>query len=177
MGAESFTLTDKTPRKTVFLDRDGVLNVCAPPHAYIRTWEEFRFLPGAVEGVRKLNEAGFLVLVVTNQRGVARGMLSLEDVNAIHRRMLRELERQGARIDGVYVCSHNEGECSCRKPKIGLFLQAEAEFCIDKSASWMVGDSWSDEEAGRRYGVNVIRTDNLLSAAEQIISRKEDGVK
>lgn len=177
MEAESSTLTDKTPRKAVFLDRDGVLNVCAPPHEYIREWKDFRFLPGAVEGVRKLNEAGFLVLVVTNQRGVARGLMSLEDVNALHRRMLQELKRQGARIDGVYVCPHNEGECGCRKPKIGLFLQAEAEFCIGKSASWMVGDSWSDAEAGRRYGVNVIRTDNLFSAAEQIISRKEDSVK
>ncbi len=156
-------------RKTVFLDRDGLINRQAPEHDYIKTWAEFQFLPGAAEGIRELNEAGFLVLVVTNQRGVARGMMSMAAVDEIHESMLAELDKAGAHIAKVYVCPHEEGTCDCRKPGIGLFLQAERDFEIDKPRSWMVGDSDSDVEAGRRYGVRTIKTRSLLSAAEMII--------
>lgn len=142
--------------KTVFLDRDGVINACAREHDYIKNWEEFRFLKGAAEGIRALNEAGYQIVVVTNQRGVARGIMTAETVDEIHKRMRRELQRRGARIDAVFVCPHNDGECDCRKPKPGLFLRAEKVLSIDKAASWMVGDSESDVVAGARYGVRTI---------------------
>lgn len=156
--------------KAVFLDRDGVINRCAAPHEYIACWDRFEFLPGVKTAIRLLNEAGYLVLIVSNQRGVARGMMSMGDVEDIHRQMCKALEEAGARIDGIYVCPHDVGQCSCRKPEIGLFLQAERDFPIDKAASWMVGDSDADAEAGSRYGVRTIQTESLPGAVEQILS-------
>ena len=155
--------------KAVFLDRDGVINVQAAEHDYIKSWTEFHFLPGVPEAIKTLNEAGYLVLVVTNQRGVARGMMSQVDVDEIHWQMCRTLKDAGARIDRIYVCPHDIGRCTCRKPDIGLFLQAEQDYDIDKVASWMVGDSESDVEAGRRYGVRTIRTTSLPAAVEVIL--------
>lgn len=126
-------------------------------------------MSGVPDAIRKLNEAGYLVLVVTNQRGVARGMMTLEAVEDVHRHMYAALEEAGAHIDGIYVCPHNEGECHCRKPEIGLFLQAERDFSIDKAASWMVGDSDTDTEAGERYGVRTIQTTSLPEAVKEIL--------
>ncbi|NCB92497.1 MAG: HAD family hydrolase [Clostridia bacterium] len=155
--------------KAVFLDRDGLINQQAPEHDYIKSWMEFRFLPGVPEAIHKLNEAGYLVLVVTNQRGVARGIMSMDAVNEIHEIMCRELAETGAYIHKVYVCPHESNTCTCRKPDIGLFLQAEREFEIDKQSSWMVGDSDSDMEAGRKYGVRTIKTQSLLFAVNEIL--------
>ena len=160
-------------RKAVFLDRDGLINVQAAPHHYITRWEDFRFLPGVPEAIRRLNEAGYLVLLVSNQRGVARGMMTIEAVEDIHRHMCQALGQAGAHIDGIYVCPHNEGECHCRKPEIGLFLQAERDFPIDRASSWMVGDSDTDAEAGRRYGVRTIQTTSLPDAVREILESDE----
>lgn len=156
--------------KTVFLDRDGLINQQAPEHDYIKSWGEFHFLPGVAGAIRRLNDAGYLVLVVTNQRGVARGMMSMSDVDEIHETMCRTLDEAGAHIEKVYVCPHESGTCNCRKPDIGLFLQAEQDFEIDKQHSWMVGDSDSDVEAGQRYGIKTIKTQSLISAAEMILA-------
>lgn len=158
--------------KTVFLDRDGVINEKAPEHDYIKTWPEFCFLQGVPEAIRRLNEAGYLVLVVTNQRGVAREMMTLSDVDELHRRMCHALKQMGVVIDGIYVCPHDIGQCHCRKPDIGLFLQAGHDFAVDKARSWMVGDSDSDVEAGRRYGVKTIKTVSLSEAAAMILEDK-----
>ena len=160
--------------KAVFLDRDGLINRQAPEHDYIKSWAEFEFLPGVAESIHKLNEAGYLVLVVTNQRGVARGMMSMAAVDEIHKAMRRELDMAGAHIEKVYVCPHEEGKCNCRKPDIGLFLQAEQDFEIDKQHSWMIGDSDSDVEAGRRYGVRTIKTVSLPFAARQILGTTQE---
>ncbi|MCC8104936.1 MAG: HAD family hydrolase [Clostridiales bacterium] len=156
-------------RKAVFLDRDGLINRQALPHQYITKWEEFEFLPNVPEAIRELNNAGYLVLIVTNQRGIARGIVTMEEVEELHHQMCKTLEANGAGIDGIYVCPHNDGECHCRKPEIGLFLQAEQEFEIDKESSWMVGDSESDAQAGKNYGVRTIRTTCLKEAVEKII--------
>ena len=153
----------------VFLDRDGLINRQAPEHDYIKSWTEFQFLPGVAKAIRRLNEAGYLVLVVTNQRGVARGVMSMSAVDEIHKAMCRALDEAGAHIEKVYVCPHESGTCNCRKPDIGLFLQAGQDFEIDKRHSWMVGDSDSDVEAGQRYGVKTIKTQSLISAAEMIL--------
>lgn len=168
--------------KTVFLDRDGVINACAKAHDYIKTWNEFRFLDGAAEGIRALNQAGYQIVVVTNQRGVARGLMSRDTLDNIHVRMCSALGERGVYINAVFVCPHNEGECSCRKPKTGLFLQAEQMLSIDKETSWMIGDSDSDMVAGARYGVRTIligsgntgeyRGKSLQEAAKIIIERE-----
>lgn len=160
--------------KTVFLDRDGIINRRAAPHQYITRWEDFRFLAGVPEAIRALNEAGYQVFVVTSQRGVARGMMTMDTVEEIHRRMCRALEKAGAHIDDIYVCPHEAGQCTCRKPEIGLFLCAEQEHSVDKAASWMVGDEAADAEAGQRYGVRTIRTESLPEAVGQILKVSGD---
>ena len=109
---------------------------CAAPHEYIRTWDEFRFLPGVQEAVRLLNKGGYRVVVVSNQRGIARGLLTVQDVTLLHEKMQEALQEQGVYIDAIYICPHEAGTCNCRKPEIGLFLRAEREHSVDKSTSW-----------------------------------------
>lgn len=142
-------------RRTVFLDRDGVINRCAPPHQYIQTWEEFQFLPGVADAIGALNRTGYLVLIVTNQRGIARGRMTTDELSALHEKMQGWLREHGAHVDAIYVCPHETGTCNCRKPDIGLFLQAEAEWPIGKETTWMVGDSASDIQAGKKYGIKT----------------------
>jgi histidinol-phosphate phosphatase family protein len=155
--------------KTVFLDRDGVINRIVGPHCYVTSWDEFETLPGVVQAIKQLNEAHYQVIIVSNQRGIARGKMTLLDVTTLHETMCETFAKEGTRIDGIYLCPHEEGECTCRKPNIGLFLQAEQDFAIDKSESWMIGDSESDVEAGQRYGVKTIQSSNLLQAVSQIL--------
>jgi D-glycero-D-manno-heptose 1,7-bisphosphate phosphatase len=137
--------------RTVFLDRDGVLNRKRPEGQYVTRWEEFEFLPRAAEGLHLLQEAGLRLIVVTNQRGVALGRLSEADLEAIHRRMAGELAQAGVRLAAVYHCPHDRGRCDCRKPGTGLFLRAQADFPdTDFGQSAVVGDSLSDLEAAAR---------------------------
>jgi len=147
--------------ETAFLDRDGVVNSSPPEGDYIRTWEEFRFLPRAAEALRLLTGAGVRVIVATNQRGVARGLVSEGELLNIHARMLEALKREGARIDAIYYCPHEKGECSCRKPNVGMFLKARKDFPeINFAKAAMVGDSLSDMEAGQRLGCRNILVPN-----------------
>lgn len=142
--------------KTVFLDRDGVINKKAGLHEYIKKWDEFEFLPGVLRALYLLKSYGYYLIIITNQRGVARNMMDMDDVNEIHNKMCTKLALIGIKIDGIYVCPHGIGECTCRKPEIGLFLQAEKDFEIDKEKSWMIGDSFSDIAAGKKYGIKTI---------------------
>lgn len=153
--------------RTVFLDRDGVINVKAPEGDYIKSWGEFHFLPGVIDAIRLLNDNNYRVIIITNQRGIARHMMTMQNLHEIHSSMEEELHRHGAHIDGIYVCPHEKGTCHCRKPEIGLFLQAEKEFPIDKSKSWMIGDSESDIEAGRNYGIRTIAVANPIQLADK----------
>jgi D-glycero-D-manno-heptose 1,7-bisphosphate phosphatase len=143
--------------KAAFLDRDGVINKKAPEEAYITRWEDFEFLRGVPEAIALLNHAGFLVIVVTNQRGIARGIFSLDVLAQIHTNMSRELASSGAHLDAIYFCPHDkEPPCSCRKPAPGMLLAAAAEHHIDLQNSWMIGDSASDREAGKLAGCRTI---------------------
>ncbi len=143
--------------RTVFLDRDGVINRKAPKGDYVKRWEEFEFLPGAREALALLTLRGFRTIVVTNQRGIARGLMTEGDLTEIHRRMARELAAVGARLDAIYYCPHEHGTCACRKPAIGLFERARDAFPdIDFSSAYMIGDSSDDMEAGRRAGCRTI---------------------
>lgn len=143
--------------RAVFLDRDGVLNEKMPEGCYVRTPAEFHPLPGVAEAIARLNRAGLLVLVVTNQRGVARGLYTLADVEAIHTEFQQYLAGFGAHIDGFFVCPHDKGECNCRKPLPGLFEQALAQFPqLAPSTSIMIGDSLGDIEFGRRLGITTV---------------------
>lgn len=144
--------------RAVFLDRDGVINRRAPQGQYITQWEDFELLPKVPAGIQLLNEANFAIIVVSNQRCVAKGLLTIQELEAIHQRMLHQLASSNARIDAVYYCPHDDVlACSCRKPAPGMLLLAAEEHSIDLSNSWMVGDSDSDVEAGKRAGSRTIR--------------------
>ena len=121
-------------------------------------WEDFHILPGAVQGITLLNRAGFCVVVVTNQRCVAKGLMTVADLEKMHERMSDHLARVGAIIDAIYYCPHELGEsCSCRKPAPGMLLDAARSFGIELSASWMIGDSDIDIEAGKNAGCKTAR--------------------
>jgi D-glycero-D-manno-heptose 1,7-bisphosphate phosphatase len=139
--------------RTAFLDRDGTINVKAPEGDYVKSWDEFRFLPGAREAIALLREAAWRVVVVSNQRGVALGRMSATDVEDIHRRM-----RERAPVDAVYWCPHDRGVCECRKPGVKMFTDAERDFPgLDLTAAVVIGDAESDMQAGRRIGARTIR--------------------
>lgn len=137
----------------VFLDRDGTINVKPPEGDYVTNASQFDFLPGAVEAVAHLNRVGVKTILVTNQRGVALGRMSMADLDGVHERMRRGLESAGAHLDAIYFCPHEKGECDCRKPQTGMFVRAREQMPgIDFGRSAVIGDSARDMEASRRIG-------------------------
>lgn len=164
-------------RPAIFLDRDGVLNY---DDGYTHRIENFRWIPGAMETIRFFNDQGWLVFVVTNQAGIARGFYDEATVLALHEWMQTQLRQQGAHIDAFYFCPHHpEGmvkelaiECNCRKPAPGMLLKAMKEWPeIDINSSWLIGDKLSDLEAAARSGVRgrLFEDWNLLSIAHDIL--------
>jgi D-glycero-D-manno-heptose 1,7-bisphosphate phosphatase len=140
-------------RPAIILDRDGVLNAKPPRANYVRTWEEFKWLPGAKESLHALNQAGYRIIVVSNQAGVARGAMSEADLLEIHRRMVKEIESAGGRIDAIYYCPHDWDEgCECRKPKPGMLFQAQRDFNLDLSRTLFVGDDERDGQTADAAG-------------------------
>jgi D-glycero-D-manno-heptose 1,7-bisphosphate phosphatase len=135
----------------VFLDRDGVVNRKAPEGEYVTSWDAFSFLPGAIEGLRLLAGTPAPVVIVTNQRGIARGHMDESDLTDIHNRMHAEVARAGGRIDAIYHCPH-EGGCDCRKPRTGMFRSAARDLGIGLADSVVVGDRASDMEAAASIG-------------------------
>ena len=149
--------TLKTAFRTVFLDRDGVINRKLPEGQYVTAWQHFHLLPGVPEAISKLNQAGQRVIVVTNQRGIALGLYSPSDVDHIHIQLNERLAPSGAHIDGFYFCPHDKRECNCRKPLPGLFEQAQKDFPdIQPETSLIIGDSLSDIEFGKNLGLKTI---------------------
>jgi len=141
----------------VFLDRDGVINRKLPEGQYVRSWQDFEILPGVVESVGRLNRAGIVVLVVSNQRGVALGYYTAENVEVLHEALQKSLNASGAHVDRFLFCPHDLGECTCRKPQTGLFDHARIEFPqIESKTSVMIGDSLSDIEFGFRAGMHTL---------------------
>ena len=148
----------KQKRRVIFLDRDGVINYKAPEHDYIRNWSQFRFFPTIFDALRDLQDMGYRFIVATNQRGIARGMVSIEDLEEIHRNMLERFQQEDIEIDAVYYCPHDHKEkCPCRKPNPGMFYKAQTElpYLIDFSASIVVGDSLTDIKAGKKLGART----------------------
>ena len=139
--------------RAAFLDRDGVINRKAREGEYVTRWEEMQILPGVGEAISLLNGAGFRVIIVSNQRCVAKGLISSVDLEALHQKMCSVLASDGATIDGVYYCPHEkQPACRCRKPEPGMLLDAARDHDINLGASWMIGDSGADVEAGRKAG-------------------------
>lgn len=163
-------------QKAIFLDRDGTINKYV---GFLRNIDNFELIDGAAEAIKKINESGYLAIVVTNQPVIARGEVSWDELNEIHRKMQTLLGRDGAYLDGIYICPHHPdkgfaGErpeykiaCDCRKPKPGLLLRAAKDFNIDLSQSYMIGDDARDVEAGQNAGVR----DSLM-----VETNKENGL-
>lgn len=156
---------------TVFLDRDGVINRKPAVDDYVKCWEEFEFLPGAIEAIGLLKQHGFRVIVVTNQRGISTGRFTEEALRVIHKKMEAQINRSGPALDAIYYCPHDNNSCNCRKPETGLFLRAQRDFhALSFVNSFMIGDSASDMEAAQRLGCQkiLIGTDaKLISALER----------
>ncbi|MCX8068231.1 MAG: HAD family hydrolase [Anaerolineae bacterium] len=138
-------------QRAVFIDRDGV--ICRNRTDHVKSWEEFVFLPGAKEALARLSHSDFLIIVITNQAIINRGMVPAEAVEEIHRRMIQEVTAAGGRIDRVVYCPHRPDEnCGCRKPQPGMLLRTAQEMRIDLTHSWLIGDAWSDIVAARQAG-------------------------
>jgi len=143
--------------RTAFLDRDGVINEKAPEGEYVGSWAAFHILPGVPEAIARLNRAGILAIVVSNQRGIAKGLYTAHEVFAMHAEFERLLAGCEARIDGFFFCPHDVNSCRCRKPLPGLFEQAAAAFpSIGAESSVMIGDSMVDVEFARGLAMPAI---------------------
>jgi histidinol-phosphate phosphatase family protein len=159
-------------RPTVILDRDGVLNKKPPKAEYVRNWNEFEWLPGAKEGLKLLRKNGYQTIIVTNQAGIARGVMTESDLRAIHLNMRRAAIASGGEIDAVYYCPHGWDEgCECRKPKPGMLFQAQREFQLDLSRTFFVGDDERDVEAGATAGCKTLLVDSNHNLADLVRSR------
>jgi histidinol-phosphate phosphatase family protein len=148
-------------KRAVFLDRDGVINVFRGPGEFVKSWDEFSFMPGVAEQLRRLRHAGFALVLVTNQSGVGRGIMTLADLQHIHDSMQRELNDDA--LDAIYFCSHHpDDNCDCRKPSPRMIQDACREHGIDAKKSFLVGDSGRDIEMGRAAGcVTILCRQNL----------------
>jgi D-glycero-D-manno-heptose 1,7-bisphosphate phosphatase len=170
-----------TLRRSAFLDRDGVVSI---ERGYLYRRDDFAFVPGALDGMRLLSQKGYLLTVITNQSGIARGYFTEEDYAALTRHMVAELGKAGLRLAGIRHCPHlpdakvaaYRQECECRKPAPGMILQLAQALHLDLAASVLVGDKASDVQAGRAAGVGrciLVRSGHELSAADQALA---DGV-
>jgi D-glycero-D-manno-heptose 1,7-bisphosphate phosphatase len=174
---ESTPAAAKSRRPAAFFDRDGVLNV---DHGYVHRPEQLEWIAGAPESVRLLNEAGYLVIVITNQSGVARGFFDESAVKSFHAHMQKGLAGRGAHIDAFYYCPHHpEGTvkafamaCSCRKPRTGLLEQAAREWPIDQSASFLIGDKDHDMAAAAAFNIRGIKFDPRSQSLPDVVRRQ-----
>lgn len=147
--------------KAVFLDRDGTI---IEDVGYLNTHRNLQFIKGSIEAIKKLNAAGYKVVVITNQAGIARGLITEDMLQTIDKTLHKWILNGGAHLDGIYYCPHHpehgvhpyKQECECRKPHPGLIKKAEKDLDIDLSQSWMIGDKYSDVLAGKRAGTKTI---------------------
>ena len=148
--------------RIVFLDRDGVINTYPGDTNYVKSWEEFSFLPGVTSALKKLHDAGFILCVISNQAGVSKGIYSQESLDLLTSNMLKELKGYGISIAGVYYCIHHpDDNCPCRKPRAGLIEQAIGQLKAsgivpEIGGSYFIGDTIRDIETGKAVGLKTI---------------------
>ena len=159
---------------TLFLDRDGVINKKFDGK-YVRNWEEFTFIPNVLSSISKLSRLFNRIIIITNQQGIGKGLMSKNDLLFLHQKMLKKIEKADGKINKIYFCPHLETDnCNCRKPKIGMIEKAIQDFSsINIKKSYLIGDSPSDIKAGERAGLHTIKVDNnftLNSWIKQILA-------
>lgn len=169
------------PVKTIFLDRDGTLNVKPAKACYVESPKEFVWIDGAREAVALLKKAGYRVILVSNQPGITKGNLTIEKLDEIHNKMQSELEEKGGTIDAIYYCPHNwDDGCDCRKPKPGMFYQAQKDYSLNLTKCVMIGDDERDMEAAKAAGcIGILIDDNytLLQAVKQLLGNQGEDDK
>lgn len=163
------------PNVAVFLDRDGTINI---DKGYVHRIEDWEWVPGAIESLIALKSAGFLVIVVTNQAGIARGYYDKTAMEDLHAKINHQLQQHGAQIDGFYHCPHHPefGEvrdCECRKPLPGMILKASQDYRLNLSGSWLIGDKVSDIQSGLAAGVKSILVKTGYGNAESALLKEE----
>ncbi|MFX1477528.1 MAG: D-glycero-beta-D-manno-heptose 1,7-bisphosphate 7-phosphatase [Promethearchaeota archaeon] len=142
--------------KAIFLDRDGVIN---KEVSYLSDPKDFEFIEGSIEALKILKQKGFLLIVITNQAGIARGFLSEETLNSIHNKMISILKKNSVNLDGIYYCPHHPdftGSCECRKPNTGMIMKAQSHFNINLTNSYLVGDTLNDVETGKNANCKTV---------------------
>ncbi len=143
-------------RRAVFLDRDGVINA-SPEGRYVTSWKKFRFLPGTLPALKKLKQAGLAAVIVSNQAGVAKGIMTQKALDEITRKMRRRIRAAGGAVRAVYYCTHRpEAGCACRKPKPGMLRRAKRAHGLDLARSFVVGDHEKDIQMGRSAGCRTL---------------------
>ena len=146
--------------KLIFIDRDGVINRDPggwTKYSYVTKWDDFFFIDGSIEALRRLKDAGYRVCLISNQAGISRGYFTQRDLDLINKRMLEEVEREGGKIDELYYCPHHDSDnCECRKPKAGMIEKAIRSKEVDLKNTFIIGDSIRDVEAGRRMGMKTV---------------------
>ena len=155
-------MAEATRRRAVFLDRDGTLNV---DNGYVSRPEDVRLMPRAAEGAKALADAGYALVIVSNQSGIARGMMTPAQADAVDERLRELLSQHGVRIEATYRCPHLPGgkvaqyaiDCDCRKPKAGMIFQAARDLRLDLERSWTIGNEPRDIRAGLAAGTRVVR--------------------
>jgi D-glycero-D-manno-heptose 1,7-bisphosphate phosphatase len=175
-SSDRLPLTDAflARRPTVFLDRDGVLNKKMPRAEYVLAWNQWEWLPGALEALKIFTEAGYRVVIITNQPGVARGVMTQATLDEIHERMKAEVVKSGGRIHAVYCCPHDWDEgCECRKPKAGLLYQAQRDYHLALSRTYCIGADARDAQPAERAGCPwalVSDESSLLGTAGKLVN-------
>jgi D-glycero-D-manno-heptose 1,7-bisphosphate phosphatase len=164
-------------RKAVFLDRDGTLNV---NFGYVHRRQDWEWIDGAIKALKSLQSAGFELVIVTNQAGIARGYYQPSDVEALHNWMQGELAGQGVKLSGIYYCPHHPDfgeirQCSCRKPQSGMLVDAARDLNLDLPQSWIIGDQMSDALAGLNTGTKavVIGTQTIEDMMQSVPDRQD----
>lgn len=172
---ERVKLTKKflQPKKVVFLDRDGVINKRPPKADYVKNWKEFEFLPRAIEALRLLNQNNYDICIISNQPGIARGIMTKNDLILIQENLEKELKKNNIKINGFYYCLHGwDDNCECRKPKPGLLFQAARDHHLDLTKTIFIGDDERDFQAGEAAGCKTILLgpeENLFQIVKSLI--------
>lgn len=147
-------------QKVIFLDRDGVINRDPggwTKYNYVTKWDEFFFIDGSIEALKRLKNAGYKICLISNQGGISKGYFTQEDLERLNKKMLAEIEKEGGEIDRLYYCPHHDKDnCECRKPKTGLIEQAIKNEDVDLRNTFIIGDSIRDVEAGKRMGMKTV---------------------